>query len=146
MPTANNNYADVVPRNENEYGKGWVKASLSNGVTLTEYFSFGKPDVSNLDIRSLRTYNLLGGQWAELFLSGYTSSVLDPIKVHWSFDRNINQRGEDFNISIQPPNLYYNYSLRVGAQFESTCGYSATKYKTFRVEYVNDQLDFGTQF
>ena len=125
--SSNNSDVQIRPVSSNSTGNGWVKATLSNGVTLQEGFKVGVPSFPK-NFRIKTTGNgiyVFSKTWQELYAFGGDN-------IEWSFSTAVMTRsGGPNSILIYPTNT--SGSIRVGVRLKNGCGYSQWEYKYFTI-------------
>lgn len=125
----NHSGAQIRALSTNSTGNGWVRATLSNGITTQEDFSIGTPPSDHL--RIITTGNgiyVFSKTWQELFAHGGDN-------VEWSFSTSVLTRNGDSNLIMIYPKSTTG-SLRVGIRAKNDCGYSNWYYKDFTIYEV----------
>ncbi|MEN8913312.1 MAG: S8 family serine peptidase [Polaribacter sp.] len=124
--SSDNSSVTVSASSSNSTGNGWVKATLSNGITLQEDFNVGTPSSNNL--RVITTGNgiyVFSRTWQELYAFGGDD-------IEWSFSTSVMTRNSGPNsILIYPTSS--TGSITVGIRARNECGYSQWKYKHFTI-------------
>ncbi len=137
--SSNNNSITVSASSSNSTGNGWVKATLSNGITLQEDFNVGIPNISNYDITNASnggTYILNNRVWNRMDIS--LNRVL-AYNLNWAVTATnslISHSGTQPKFNINP-NQNYGY-IQIGIKAENQCGCSQWKWKTFSVDEATD--------
>ncbi|MDC0635178.1 serine protease [Flavobacteriaceae bacterium] len=124
--SSNNNSITVRASSSSSTGNGWVKAILSNGITLQEDFNVGSPSSNNL--RVITTGNgiyVFSRTWQELYAFGGDD-------VEWNFNTSVMTRNSGSNSTMVYPTSSTG-SIRVGIRARNECGYSQWKYKCFTI-------------
>jgi hypothetical protein len=134
--SSNSNSITIRASSSNSTGNGWVRAVLSNGITLQEDFNVGSPSPNNL--RVITTGNgiyVFSRTWQELYAFGGD-------EIEWSFNTSVMTRNSGPNsIMIYPTSS--TGSIRVGIRTRNECGYSQWKYKYFTIYQTTSDGGIG---
>ena len=66
IQSIDNSSITVRASSSNATGNGWVRATLSNGVTLQEDFEVGAPSARSINLDSFRSVNLYSDRWTNI--------------------------------------------------------------------------------
>lgn len=124
--SSNNSNIQIRAINSSLFGNGWIRATLSNGITLQEYFKVGVP--SSTDLRITTTGNgvyIFSETWQELYAFGGDN-------LEWSVNTSaLIMNSGPHSILIHPTAT--SGSIRVGVRARNECGYSQWKYTDFTI-------------
>ena len=128
--SSNNGSITVRAKYSNSTGNGWVRAILSNGITLQEDFSVGVPLSSNLRIITTGNgINLFSRTWQELFVVGS-----DVENIEWRVRGSFMTRScGDTCLLIYPMSTNHGQLVTIGIRQSNECGYSSWKYQDFKI-------------
>lgn len=134
--SSNNSSITVRASSSNSTGNGWVKATLSNGVTIQEDFEVGVPNISNHFVTNASrggTYALNNRTWNRMDIS-YNRQYLD-YNFKWEVTATnslISHSWKQPKFSINPNQNYGR--IQIGVRAENECGCSQWKWNTFSVD------------
>jgi hypothetical protein len=130
----NNSSAQIRALNSSSTGNGWIRATLSNGITFQEDFWVGLPSSNNLIIISSGNFNISTQQWYQLTAhhSNFSYSEHGSLEYEWLIPYAQLRLTPPRNkvISVFPTQTgTYPYKLRS----KNECGCSAYITKLFQV-------------
>lgn len=134
--SSSNTNAQIRALNSSSTGNGWIRATLSNGITFQEDFSVGKPSSDNLRITTTGNgIYVFSRTWQELHALGGSD-------IEWSFNTSVMTIDSGSNsIMIYPTSS--TGSIRVGIRAKNECGYSQWKYKYFTIYQTTSDGGIG---
>jgi len=129
--SSNNNSITVRAKYSNSIGNGWVKATLSNGITLQDDFRVGKPLSNDLIINSSGDFNIATQRWYQLTAHHSNFNFLEHGILGYEWQINYAQLRltppKNKVISVYPTQTgTYPYKLR--SKNECGCSPWITKY------------------
>ncbi len=136
--SSNNSSIRVRAKYTNSMGNGWVKAILSNGKTLQDYFKVGGPPSSN-KLKVITTGNgnyIFPGAWQELQAHGYDN-------IEWSFGASVMTRNSGSDSIMVYPISSGGGSISVRIRARNECGCSQWKYQYFTIYRRTSRGNFG---
>ena len=133
--SSNKNTATIEGTLSNYIGDGWVKATLSNGVSLQKGFKIGVPSLGSLSIHAATARSgiyLFSKTWQEIF--GFGDG-----EIEWKIlgtSTMIRNCGEGC-IHVYPTSTNHGQIITIGIRAKNECGYSSWLYKNFTIYSEN---------
>lgn len=137
IQSSDNSSITVRASSSNATGNGWVRATLSNGVTLQEDFEVGAPSARSINLDSFRSVNLYSDRWTNITATYNHVIDIGQLGYDWHWYASPAQMRDDgiSYIHVKPINSANRVWIRV--QAENECGCSDWVGKWFDVVQVS---------
>ncbi len=134
--SSTNNSITIRALNPNSYGKGWVKAILSNGTILRKEFKVGVPESTLMEFNESIYYNFQNQRWNILGINYKGLIMIDNMELTWEWrvpNSSIRHTSPYQSYINFRPNVTRNKYIYIRARASNKCGCSKWKGQWFKI-------------